>query len=179
VNLKHFGVEPAAQEVESGKAVVRGLIYDESPALFGVDLNDVSLSSFISCTKAREFLESAERRQSNGDTLEAFADLSESFDTLIRDYKQRKLTGINRSIFDTTKDMRMLSPHFRRVQGKEKQFDEAVIASLQALDFAVTLLGLGVVVIPAVPHAFPGISRLCSRSLCGLRPGAGVPKVRS
>jgi len=43
---------------------------------------------------------------------------------------------------------------------------------------AISRWGPGLGADPRPLHAFSGISRLCSRSLCGLRPGAGVPKAR-
>lgn len=144
VNLKHYGVEPALQEIESSRIAVRGLLYDETLALFGLALDKVSLSNFVNCKDSKEFLDSAESRWSNSDHSEAFADLAESFVALIKDYKRRKLVWADRSVFDITTNMRMLSPFFRRVTGKEKQFDEAVIDSLNALDFTVTLVGLGI-----------------------------------
>lgn len=145
VNLKHYGVEPAASEIADARLSVVSLLTDECPLLFGVALADVSLTSFITCEPAQQLLDSAEQAWSAGNTETAMADLADSFETLIRDYEQRKMLGHSMSVFDNTQDMTFLSPFLRRVEDrKQKDFDEKVIESLKALDFAVMLLGLGV-----------------------------------
>jgi hypothetical protein len=118
---------------------------DECSILFGVALDEVSLTAFVSSDDAREWLESAERNWTAGNGVEAFADLADSFESLIRDYEQRKMLGHKRSVFDTASDMMFLSPFFRRVESRKQQkFEEAVIESLKTLDFAVMLAGFGV-----------------------------------
>jgi hypothetical protein len=145
VNLKHYGAEPAPTEVEHGRTTVKALLADECQTLFGVALEEVSLTAFILSDDARELLESAERNWTGGNEQDAFADLVESFETLIRDYEQRKMLRYNKSVFDAAADMTFLSPFFRHVQSRDqKKFEEAVIESLKALDFAVMLAGFGV-----------------------------------
>jgi len=139
VNLKHYGVEPAATEIAAAAAAVRGLLHDECPALFGLNLDEVSLSNFVSSAKARTLLDNAAAHWLNGDAIEAFADLSEAFDEVIRDYEYRKLLGRDQSIFTS------LSSFHRRVRGGEqKQFEKTIIGSLAALDYTVMIVGLGV-----------------------------------
>jgi hypothetical protein len=144
VNLKHYGVEPAPGEIMSAGVSVRGLLQDECYALFGVELDEVSLTSFVTCEPARRLLESAEARWTAGGSPEAFTDLAEAFDLLIRDYERRKMVGSSRSVFDSAADMRFLTGFFRRLEGKEREFADKVIKSLQALDSTVMLVGLGV-----------------------------------
>ncbi len=145
VNLKHYGVEPAASEIVDARVTVSSLLADECFALFGVGLRDVSLTSFVGCEIARQLLESAETAWATGDEEAAMADLADSFETLIRDYEQRKMIGHSVSVFDQTKDMTFVSSFFRGVQDrKQREFDDKVIESLKALDSAVMLLGLGV-----------------------------------
>jgi hypothetical protein len=144
VNLKHYGIEPAIAEIEASRSAVRGLLYDETPALFGVNLDDVSLKEFVACAPARALLDSAENRWAGNDPIEAFADLSDSFGALIADYRQRKQIWYGRSVFDSTESMSTSGPFFRGVTGKQKNFEESIIKSLKALDFAVTIVGLGI-----------------------------------
>jgi hypothetical protein len=145
VNLKHYGIEPAAMGISDAKMTVSALLQDECPALFGVALEDVSLTSFVTCAEARALLESAETSWTAGELIEGMADLSQAFAALIRDYEQRKMLGHNVSVFDNTQDMTFESPIHRHVSDAgQKRFDEKVITSLKDLDFAVMLLGLGV-----------------------------------
>lgn len=145
VNLKHYGVEPADREIEAARAAVVGLLHDESPDLFGIEFDDVNLSGFVRSDEGRQLLNSAEERWQQGDPSEALADISDAFGVVISDYTERKLIGHRRSVFKNASDMTFLSPFFRKVdRGKQRDFDEAVIKSLESLDYAVTLVGLGV-----------------------------------
>ncbi len=145
VNLKHYGVQPHASEIVTGLAAVRGLLEDECPALFGVALAEVSLSRFVTDETARALLDKAEERWDEGKQTEAFADLSDAFDSVIGDYTRRKLMGFGRSVFDSTADMTFMSAFFRRVEDRDQaKFDDMLVESLKALDLRVRLVGLGV-----------------------------------
>jgi hypothetical protein len=145
VSLKHYGAEPAPAEVEHARTTVMALLSDECPALFGVALDEVSLTAFVAPADARRLLDSAQRNWNAGNAEAAFADLADSFEKLVSDYEQRKMLGHATSIFDSTEDMTFLKPVFRRVESrKQSKFEDAVIKSLQALDFSVMLVGFGV-----------------------------------
>lgn len=145
VNLKHYGVEPTEREIQASVAAVRGLLEDESRDLLGIALDDVSLHDAVNQEAVRGLLTSAERRWEEGEEVECFADLADAFDTIIRDYADRKQVWHRRSVFESTKDMTFLSPFHRGVDDRnEARFDEAVIDSLKALDFKVMIIGLGV-----------------------------------
>ena len=145
VNLKHYGVEPHPAEVQSAVTVICGLVTDECPALFGVQLDEVSLAEYVRDAEARRLLESAESRWQAADQAEAFADLADAFGRVIRDYTERKQVWARRSVFDTTQDLTFLTPFFRLVDDREQsRFEEAVVESLEALDFRLLIVGLGV-----------------------------------
>ena len=166
VNLKRYGVEPAASEVEASRSAVVGLLQDETPALFGLILHDVSLSNFVSSTVARSLVDSAQIRWAAGDSTEAFADLSEAFDEVIKDYEERKLVWYRRSVFAVTRDMTSLTPFMQQTPlSKSADFQTAVIESLKALDASMMLIGLGIdlrkygkfkALVPAISHFISG-----------------------
>ncbi len=145
VNLKHYGIEPTSDQIVEAVAAVRGLLEDECLDLLGLDLGDVSLLDVVPVDSVRDLLHQADRNWEDGDETEAFADLADAFDTLVRDYRDRKQVWYGRSVFDSTSDMTFLSPFHRRVEDHDqKRFDEAVIESLKNLDFNVMLVGLGI-----------------------------------
>lgn len=141
---KHYGTEPASGELDAARTTVTGLINDECKALYGVELQEVSLSAFIRPEQARTLVDSAEQRWESGAEAEAFADLADAFEQLIRDYERRKMTHHNRSVFDSTPEMTFLSGFLRRQDGRDRDFTDEVIESLKALDFTIMLVGLGV-----------------------------------
>lgn len=144
VGWKHYGTEPSQAEIDAARVTVTGLLTDECPEIFGAELGDVSLTAFISSEQVRELMESAQRRWEAGDDeTEGFGDLADAFHYLIRDYEQRKTTGRN-SVFDSAADLTFISSFRLGQQGREKEFTDKVISSIQALDFSVMLVGLGV-----------------------------------
>ena len=143
VSLKHYGVEPSEAEILSARVLVPSFLSDECFDLFGLRLEDVSLLDFVQCEDARSLLQSAQRRWAIGDADEAMADLVDAFETLIRDYEDRKMVGYSNSVFDFAKTFQ--SPFSRSVNDhNQRQFEEAIIDSIKSLDFAVMLLGFGV-----------------------------------
>ncbi|PRY06860.1 hypothetical protein [Kineococcus rhizosphaerae] len=105
VNYKHYGVEPSANEIADMATFARALLEDETPALFGVALADVSLADFVTSERARGMLDAAATKWAAAEVVEAFADLHESFDAVVSDYKKSKITGYSRSVFDFIPDL--------------------------------------------------------------------------
>jgi hypothetical protein len=142
VNLKHYGVEPSQTEIDSARQTVHGLLYDECPNIFGLALEDVSLSNFVTSTKARGFLNSASSRWP-ADPTEAFADLDEAFTETVRDYEMRKVVTPRVSIFDTQEASDLTVPRVG-VTSAQAKFYTAVAQSIKALEYEIMIVGLGV-----------------------------------
>jgi hypothetical protein len=142
VNLKHYGIEPSPTDIDAGRLAVHGLLTDECPNLFGIALDDVSLSNFVTSVKARSLLDSAEANWP-ASPAEAFADLWEAFRDIIHDYETRKALQPHKSIFDAIDFSRLVPP----TQGFAKahaQFERGVLDALLQLDYNVMIVGLGV-----------------------------------
>ena len=90
VSLKHYGIAPTPGVIEDCRTAVRGLVQDETPRLFGVDLDSVSIAAFIVSPDARRLVIAAEGKWKKQDDAtavpEAFADLAQAFGDLIEDY---------------------------------------------------------------------------------------------
>ena len=88
--LKHYGIEPSSEAIDSCRAAVRGLLLECSP-LFGIELTNVSIADLLTSSEARDLLRAAGRHGDLGDAVNAFADLGQAFSTVLMDYEDRKL----------------------------------------------------------------------------------------
>lgn len=150
VNLKHYGIEPARVEVDAAVASVRGLLTDETPEIFGISLDDVALSTFVTSEAASKYLEAAEEGWRSDEHLRAMGELRMSFDAVIRDYVSSKTRGRD-SIFSSVGAISSPFLRFRSGRGERDNFQrdlekwqKAVEASLESLDESLILIGLGV-----------------------------------
>lgn len=61
VNLKHYGLEPTPDQISEALVTVRGLITDECHALFGLELDEVSISDVVTIEDVRNLLVQADK----------------------------------------------------------------------------------------------------------------------
>ena len=162
VGLKHHGIVPTPDVIADCRTAVRGLIQDETPRLFGVELDSVSLAAFIVPPDARTSVIAAETKwKQQKDAMgvsEAFADLAQAFGDLIEDYSSRKLTTSGRSVFKVMDDPPSLWSSQTRLRASHASGDTSanavlkalepfageVAAALQALEAMTLIIGLGV-----------------------------------
>lgn len=144
VAWKHFGAEPSLTEIERARLTVTGLLEDECEPLFGVAFADVSLAAFIASADARFLVAEAERHWAEGAEADAFYDLADAFDRMIQDAKRSKMVSYDRSLYDFGRDMRFLTSFHQNLGfGKQRDFVDGTIKSIESLDQAVMLLALG------------------------------------
>jgi hypothetical protein len=149
VNLKHYGIEPPQSEIAVSRDTVVALLTNECRPLFGIELEEISLSMLIKCQRAQSFFREAEEAWPVSQ-LEALGKLAQSFQELLRDYENRKLLGYSKSQFRNVE--RLTSPERCETGDSEQRaksrdrltFDRTVIASLESLDSTLTLLTFGV-----------------------------------
>lgn len=142
-NLKHYGLKPTDDEIRASVAAARGLIEDECLDLFGVYLDDVSLLDVVADGEVRGMLREAQGKWDDGHESEAFNDLAAVFHVLVTRYRDRKQVWRRRSVFDSVEEFD--SPYSRGVPpGPQRNFETAIIKSIEALDFNTTLVGLGI-----------------------------------
>ena len=144
VNLKHYGLEPTTDQISDAVASVRGLVADECPALFEMEIDDISLVDVLTVDEVRTLVGQAEAHWQAGQEHEALGDLAEAFDKLICDYRERKQVWHGHSVFDSVEDMAFLEPSFRGVSGDQETFEELIIASLKNLDANLMVVGFGI-----------------------------------
>ncbi len=154
INLKHYGIEPAPEEVKAATATVRSLLTDETPEVFGVELSAASLAVFVTSEAASKSLTQAEDEWGRDESDRAMADLSEAFDHVIRDYVASKRRGTASSVFTSVGPLENPFNTWHRTRPNRgsgvqpnrdmERWQQAVEESVIALDETVTLVGLGV-----------------------------------
>lgn len=147
VSLKHYGIQPHKEEVEHAATAVRNLLADETPRLFGVNLDDVSLAAFVTSDVGARAIQMAEEHWAEGKAEEAFADLAEAFAAVISDYQEDKVGLDDQSVFDSMGTFRLHSRTTRRRQGlnsAQAQWEEGIEDLLEALDRKLMLVGFGI-----------------------------------
>lgn len=136
VNLKHYGIQPAATEVDHCASTVRNLLIDSCQDLFDIELESISLAMFVKSDTGMRCLEAAERHWADDEKAEAFADLREAFDEIVGGYIK-------------TKKHRRRSPlandrRYRIPDAAERRYRDAVRDDLDDLGYRQTLIDLGV-----------------------------------
>jgi hypothetical protein len=145
VNLKHYGNEPSEQDISWSVVTVQAFLADECLSLFGVDLDNVSLSNFVRHERSKELVEQAEVQWGASNETEAFADLAEAFDELLLDYSARKRLTFRNSSFDVTSSLRryLRDAPFKEWKN-EARLMNATVYSIVAIDAKVTMSGVGI-----------------------------------
>jgi hypothetical protein len=144
VNLKHYGIQPDSTEVAHCVSSVHNLIIDETPGLFGVELDEVSLASFVQSDSGARCIQAAEAHWAAGEKAEAFADLQEAFDSIIATYQASKRSRHNTSVFNTVEKFKQAAL-LRRGNGiHDERYEQGVKDAFENLDFKLMVVGFGI-----------------------------------
>lgn len=142
VAFKHHSNDPTVRTLEDARNAVRGLIHDETPRVFGVELDAISMASFITSDRARELVESAESRWAAREhlpeeeyaTAHAFADLSQALDIVISNYGQQPGAWHRENVFGTPEQPpRLYSDALRQLRAAGHGRDDVARSVLEAL----------------------------------------------
>lgn len=140
VNFKHHGNQAESNTIDRHVSNSIGLVNALSEAVFGIEIDSVSLLLFVRHDDTRNHLELTQERWNTGDSEGAMDELKLAFDSLVRDYEQRKAWHPGKSLF-STKPSFIPSGFDIRDHGKEM---EKAFEWLESLDGWVKMLALGV-----------------------------------
>ncbi|MFH1419661.1 MAG: hypothetical protein ABII12_15405 [Planctomycetota bacterium] len=150
VGLKHHGTFPSDLDTEAFRAAVTAFFQENTPVVFGIELDDVSLVEYVNPESARVHLHEAEELIRNGDTLGALDKIAVAFSEMISDYEDRKCDRFSNSPFYFGRDMTFLSSShmglrdgFSAPERKLAEFVDRVKESLEAMQDAMKVLALG------------------------------------
>ncbi len=87
-SLKHVGVFPPLEEVESARSAVKAFFNENTQLVFdGLEFSDISMVNVVQCDAARTRLEDAERLMSVGRNKDAIEQIVAAFDQLLQQYE--------------------------------------------------------------------------------------------
>ena len=153
VALKHNGNFPSDLDIESFRATTASFFNENTPAVFGVNLEDISLIEFVNPEEARTLLQDAQAAVSGGEILGALDKVALAYAEMIRDYEERKRGRFATSPFYLGRDLtlhgsfRLGLQRGRGMSSEEHRFAEfvdRVKESIEAMQGAFKVLALGI-----------------------------------
>jgi hypothetical protein len=84
VNLKHHGVQPGKAAIDKALADATTFFAANTPPVFGVDYDQVSMADLIEQEQVREFVRKAEAAAAGGDHVTAMIALSDACELLLQ-----------------------------------------------------------------------------------------------
>jgi hypothetical protein len=87
-NLKHQGIRPSKEDVDSHHAAARLFFEENTPTVFAVELHRVSLVSFVRPIHARQDMEEAVSLKEQGDVEGSLIKIAIAFDKVIDVHRQ-------------------------------------------------------------------------------------------
>jgi hypothetical protein len=151
VALKHHGTFPSVLDIEAFRAAVTGFYQDNTPLIFAIAFDDVSLVEFVNPESARTKLTQAQQLIGEGRTLDALNDIALAYDEMIADYEKRKRDTSYRSPFYFGQDLSFHDSFFMGFRGnlgsderRLAEFVDRVKESVEAMQGAMKVLALGI-----------------------------------
>ncbi len=108
VNLKHRGLVPGKLEVEAARVHTTEFFNQNTPLLFGITFDSISLFNLIKYEKPREFLAASQIFLDEGKVDSCIEEVTKAFYELLFCYKEDKKDWAGRSALDIVKT---ISPH--------------------------------------------------------------------
>jgi len=150
VGLKHQGIRPSAADVESFRLAVREFLLENTPTIFGVSLESVSIVDLVRFPTCRSHLHDAELSLAQGKVGEAMIAVVQAFQATLDEYEQEAKQAHGRSPFSFAGDFTFDRSFFRRgaIGGPfnpkdQGEFEDKIVQSIDALAGAVKMLSLG------------------------------------
>lgn len=143
VQLKHHGTSPSKLDMEAFRATVTNFFQDNTPKVFGIDFDSVSLVDLVAYDGAKSKLRSAQHMMQSGDTNGAIRDIAASFTLLIREYEQKTRPEFGDSPFSFGPELTFETSFFMGVEGKMKDFVDKVNESISSMQTAIKIISFG------------------------------------
>jgi hypothetical protein len=91
VGLKHYGNRPDEREIESFRSTVQVFFEENTPKIFDIDYNTVSLAHTIKFESSKKHLLKADELRSKDKSEEAMGELKLAHKKLVKEYTQRAM----------------------------------------------------------------------------------------
>lgn len=153
VALKHHGTRPSQLDVEAFRASTTNFFEENTPVVFGIEFESISLIDLVQPKDVREKLEVCQQRIREGNFDSAVEQAALSFEMLLDDYESRKTDRFGESPFFFGRDMTRMGSFgldIRRgrdaseVEQKLEKFVDRVKDSIEAMQKAMKVIALGI-----------------------------------
>lgn len=143
VQLKHHGTSPSKLDMEAFRATVTNFFQENTPKVFGMDFDSVSLVDLVAYDGAKSKLRSAQHMMQSGDANGSIRYIAESFRLLIREYEQQTRPEFGKSPFSFGPELTFETSFFMGVEGKMKGFVDKVNESISSMQTAIKIISFG------------------------------------
>lgn len=99
VDLKHHDITIAESEIEKARVNTTNFFEENTPIIFGMDFDKISMTDSVQYVPAREYLNQATALMEQERFGEALNKIAIAFDMIIDDFRQRKVSGSRKSPF--------------------------------------------------------------------------------
>lgn len=151
VALKHHGTRPSKSDIEGFRASATNFFEENTPTLFGLDFDEISLIDLVQCDAARDSLKKALENLKQNEIEKGQINVALAFHQIVDDYESRKKGILGNTPFAFGEALTRLSNirietsigGHTRFDGELRQFVDTVKKSIESLKRAVEILSLG------------------------------------
>lgn len=144
VALKHHGTLPSKIDIEGSRSSVTNFFQENTPLIFGIEFDSVSMVNLISCKEVREIMIKASELSEQGNYSDAVNEIAVAFSDLIDDYEKRKLSRFGRSPFFFGQSLTFESSFFMKIEDQKiARFVDKVKESIESMQQAMKIVSLG------------------------------------
>lgn len=144
-NLKHGGVRPHEADVNTFRVAVDEFFHQNTPVIFGIDFEDISLVNLIEFEGTKEYLEKSETYKNSGNYKESLLHSAYAFESLLLELKSysRDELGYTPLISNISHRSRHYSSGYTHSKSKIwlSNYDEDVAQNLAYLSGKIDELG--------------------------------------
>ncbi len=152
VALKHYGTLPTKQAIEAFRASAINFFEDNTPLVFGIELDSISMVNLIKYEAVKTRLKQAEVFKEESDLEKAMVEIAIAFEQLLKSYEASKRSQFGLSPFFFGPDLTFLSSFHMRLQNQDilgsgfyslSEFVDEVGESLKTMQKAIKILSFG------------------------------------
>jgi len=151
VDLKHHGLLPHKQDIEGFRASAMNFFIDNTPLVFGIDFENISMINLVTYEETKARLKQAEEHKQKGELEQALVKIAYAFDQLINEFERTKHSGFGHSPFFFGYDMSFESSSNMGLNIEDNPFKDFgfsnfvknVSDSIESMKKAIEILSLG------------------------------------
>lgn len=146
VNMKHHGTMTSKLDIEAFRASTTAFFQDNTPLIFALNFDEISLIEFVRPDAAQARIKSAIQHMSSDQLDPALDDVAIAFDHMLYDYEERKRGAFRRSPFFFGRDLAFQNSFFmglHEFDNRMAQFVDRVKDSIESMQSAIKVLALG------------------------------------